>query len=243
MNTRLLLCVGLLALSGCTTYTTPGAGLGLDNLAKADVDIAELMQAEPAASFPARIAIARIQASGYGARGANCYGYGEFCVVTARDIETDASYEKLGKLPEVAGLAPMSRLLLPQKLTSTKDLRQSAARLRADLLLVYSLDTRFNVENTDVGPLALISLGFLPTKKAKVAATASAVVFDVRTGFVYGVAESTSIEEQRGTFWSSDEAVENARKKAESDAFLKMVDEVAKVWDAIRATHAVRAGG
>ena len=54
MKAHLLLCAGLLALGGCTTYTTPGAGLGLDNLAKADVDIAELMQAEPAAAFPPR---------------------------------------------------------------------------------------------------------------------------------------------------------------------------------------------
>ena len=45
----------------------------------------------------------------------------------------------------------MNRLLLSPKLESTRELRQAAATLRADLLLAYSLDTGFSVENTDIG--------------------------------------------------------------------------------------------
>jgi len=235
------LCAILLALAaGCATYTTPGAGVNLANLSKADPDIADLLKVEPAASFPARVAVARVQASGYRSRTSSGYGAGQFCVVTTRDVEPEASYEKLSRLPLVAGVALLNRMVLPADLTSAKDLRQGAATLKADLLLVYSLDTSFNIENTDIGPLALISLGFLPNKNARVTATASAAMFDVRTGFVYGVAEATAMEEQRATFWSSSEAVDNARKKAESEAFEKLVDEVGKFWNDILKTHVAR---
>jgi len=230
----------LILAAGCATYTTPGAGVKIANLSKTDSDITALLKIEPAAPFPARVAVARVQASGYHSRSSSCYGSGEFCVVTTRDVEPEATYEKLSRLPQVAALGPLNRMLLPAKLTSVRDLRLGAATLKADLLLVYSLDTSFNIENNDIGPLALISLGFLPNKKARVTATASAVMFDVRTGFVYGVAESSAIEEQRATFWSTSEAVDNARKKAESDAFQKLVDEIGRFWGDVLKTHSAR---
>ena len=224
--------------SGCATYTTPGAGMNLEDLARADTDIADLLKVEPAAVFPARIAVARVQASGYYSRSNTCYGTGRYCVVTTRDVEPEESYDRLSKLPLVSAVALMNRMLLSGKLSSAKDLRLAAASLKTDLLLVYSLDTSFNIENTDVGPLALVSLGFLPTKKARVTATASAALFDVRTGFVYGVAEASATEEQRGTFWSSSEAVDSARKKAEADAFQKLIAEIEKFWADVLRTHA-----
>lgn len=224
--------------SGCATYTTPGAGVTLENLGSADADIAQLLKVEPAASFPARLTVARVQASGYSSRSNSCYGSGRYCVVTTRDVEPEATFEALSKLPRLAGLARVNRMLLPEQLGSAKDLRQAAATLKTDLLLVYTLDTGFNIENTDVGPLALISLGFLPTKNARVTATASAAIFDVRTGFVYGVAEATAVEEQRGTFWSSSEAVDSARKKAEAEAFQKLAGEIEQLWRSILRAHA-----
>jgi hypothetical protein len=229
--------------SGCATYTTPGAGMNLPDLASTDPDIAGLMNVEPAAVFPARIAVARVQGSGYYSYSNTCYGHGRYCVVTTRDIESEATYERLSKLPLVHAVAPVNRMLLPGKLSSVRNLREAVAGLKTDMLLVYSLDTGFNIENTDVGPLAMISLGFLPTKKARVTATASAALFDVRTGFVYGLAEASATEEQRGTFWSSSEAVDNARKKAEADAFQKLIGEIEKFWADVLRTHVrVRAG-
>ena len=246
----ILLCWGVAALatllvSGCAaTYTTPGAGVRIENLDKADADIAELLRVEPAAVFPARIAVARAQAAGYASSSSACYGSGRYCVVTARDVESDASYERLSKLPLVTGVAIMNRMLLPPTFASTRDLRQAAAGLKTDILLIYSLDTGFNIENTDVGPLALVSLGFLPTKKARVTATASAALFDVRTGFIYGVTEASATQEQRGTFWSSSEAVDSARKRAEADAFQKLIPEIEKLWSDVLKTHVrARAGG
>ena len=60
------LCVALLLIiAGCASYQTPGAGINVGNLLKADVEIVELMKREPAAPFPARVALVRVQATGY----------------------------------------------------------------------------------------------------------------------------------------------------------------------------------
>lgn len=227
-----------LAVSGCATYQTPGAGINVGNLSKADVDIAELMKLEPAAPFPARLAIARIQATGYYSHNNHCYGKGRYCAVTTRDIETEQDFDRLSRLPMISGVAAMSRILLPDQLDSIKDLRLAAARLKTDMLIVYSVDTRFNVESTDIGPLALISLGFLPNKKAHVTSTASAALFDVRTGFVYGALESSSTKEQNATMWSSGAAIENSRLNTEADAFHQMLGEFEKLWKGVVETHA-----
>jgi hypothetical protein len=237
------LAVAVSLISGCATYQTPGAGVNVGNLSQADADIAEIMKREPAAPFPSRLAVARVQSTGYSSRSNQCYGKGAYCVVTTRDIETEQDMDRLGRLPMISGIAAMSRILLPETLASVKDLRLAAANLKTDMLLVYSFDTRFNVESTDIGPLNLISLGFLPNKKARVSTTASAALFDVRTGFVYGVAESTAIEEQRATMWSSEDAIESARIKTEAESFQKLLGEFEKLWKGVVDNNGRKANG
>jgi hypothetical protein len=227
-----------LLLAGCATYQTPGAGVSLGEFSHGDADIGEVMKREPAAAFPAHLAIARVEAPGYSTRGASCYGRGRLCLVTAREVETEQDFERIAGLPEVAGAAPMGRMLLPTQIDSMKELRLAAAGLRADLLLVYSIDTRFHIDSTDIGPLAIVSLGFLPNKKAHVTATASAVLLDVRSGFVYGVAESSAAQEQRTTVWSSTAAIETSRLKAEREAFQGLLGEYQKLWRGVVREHA-----
>ena len=222
---------------GCARYQTPGAGVNVGNLSKADADIAEVMKREPAAPFPTRLAIARAQATGYHSKSNTCYGKGLFCIVTTRDIETDKDFERLSRLPMISGIAAMNRILLPEKLDAIKDLRLTAANLKTDMLLVYSLDTQFKTESTDIGPLALVSLGFIPNKNLHITTTTSAALFDVRTGFVYGVAEATVTERQRATVWSSESALETARLKTEADSFRKLLGEFEGLWKGIVAAH------
>jgi hypothetical protein len=45
-------------------------------------------------------------------------------------------------------------------------------------------------------PLSAISLGILPVQEAVVTTTASAVVYDVRTAFIHGLAEATARKSQ-----------------------------------------------
>lgn len=241
----LQLVIGLMALllSACANYQTPGAGVNVSNLDKADADIAEIMKREPASPFPARIAVARAQAAGYFSRNSECYGRGNYCVVTTRGVEAEQDMARLARLPMIGSVATMSRILLPEQLNSVRDLRVAAATLKADMLLVFSLDTRFNVESTDIGPLALISLGFLPNKKAQVSTSASAALFDVRTGFVYGVVEATAREEQRATVWSSESAIDSARLKTEAASFQQLLGEFEKLWKGVVESGVVQRNG
>lgn len=221
-----------LMLSGCAVnYTTPAGGVSISSLT--DGDIAELMKIEPEGQFPAQIAVARIQAPGYTSRTNSSYGSGKYSIVTVRDIEEEADFETISGLPMVAGVVPLNRILLPPNLNSIKDLRLSAARLKTDLLLIYSVDTTFHVESTPLGPLSLITLGTLPNKKAFVTSTTSGALVDVRTGFIYGASESTEREEQRANVWSTQDAIDEARIRSEKASFKSFVKGFEELWRSV----------
>jgi hypothetical protein len=227
-TTWIFVTVILLAVQGCATYTTPAGGVNINALS--DVDIAELMKVEPASTFPARLSVVRIQAPGYTSRTNNGYGNGAYSVVTTRDIEEEVDFEKISNFPMVTSVAPLNRLLLPLQLDTTKDLRLSAARLKTDLILIYSVETSFHIEGTSLGPLSLITLGFIPNEEVFVTSTTSGLLVDVRTGFVYGVAEATSKEEQRTTIWNSKQTIDEARLKTEKQSFKNFINEYEKMW-------------
>lgn len=231
-----LLAVSLaLCASSCASYRTPGAGVDLAGISGDDAqDIGELMQREPAAALPARMALVRAQSPGYAAhRGTTCHGEGQFCILTTRDVEQESDFVRLGRLPMIESVAPVGRLILPRRLDTVRDVRIAAASLKADLVLVYSLDTRFAIETTEIGPLSVISLGFLPNKRAEVSTTASGALFDVRSGFVYGTVEWTAREAQRATVWSTEEAIDFARRKTETEAFQGLVNEFETLWTGV----------
>ena len=70
-----------------------------------------------------------------------------------------------------------------------------------------------------------------------VTATCAAAFVDVRTGYVYGVAEGTATEEQRANVWNTQAAIEGARAKAERAAFAAALIEIEKVWSGILAEN------
>jgi hypothetical protein len=229
--------VAAVVLSGCgMKYVTPGAGAKLPALAETDLsqltdaDIQKILDRRPVSPFPAIMGYVRLQSPGYRSYSFASYGRGRYSVVPTRDIEADEDFQRLGDLPMMGDVVPLGRALIPQKLDSHKQLRLSAAQLHADLLLVYTLDTAFRVKDHDIGPLGVITLGFLPNHEARITTTASAVLFDVRTAYVYGLVEATEYEEQMASAWTADEAVEEARKRAERRAFEKMLDEFTLTW-------------
>ncbi|MHC4260810.1 MAG: hypothetical protein ACYSTF_10450 [Planctomycetota bacterium] len=240
--TYLMLAMMILALMGCgASYVTPGAGADLSTLAGAsltDKDIQKVLDRKPVAPFPAHLATVRIQAPYYRSYMTDSYGSGRYSVVTVKEIETDKHFEQLARLPMIRSVAPLNQILLPTKLESDKELRVAAANLHADLLLVYTLHTVFRVRDHDIGPLGIITLGFLPNHEAKVTSTASAVLFDVRTGFVYGLAESTAREKQMTNVWTSQDTVDESRIKAESRAFEQLLDEFKLTWKGIVEQYA-----
>ncbi|MDJ0759200.1 MAG: hypothetical protein QNJ19_07370 [Woeseiaceae bacterium] len=230
-----ILLLAVLGVSGCASYTTPGGPVDLTRIQSAD--IRELMSREPAAEFPAGLSFARVQSAAYRSMTAETYGNGAFLIVSNREFMTDAALETLSEWDAVRGVAPLTRLLIPASLDDIDDLRTAAARVKADVLIVYTLDTAFRVDGKSIGPLSVISLGLMRDRDTVVSTTASAVFVDVRTGFVYGVAESTATKTQTTSAWGTVNAADQGRLDTEREAFDGLLQELAKTWRGIVAEH------
>src|SRR5438093_2148477 len=122
MSRKVATIIGFLALliTGCAKrYVTPGAGADLRAITSPDIRSA--MEAEAAPVFPARIAVARVEGSGYRSYTTASFGTGQFSVVTARDIERDEDFERLARLPRVTAVTSINKLLLPPQFNSARD--------------------------------------------------------------------------------------------------------------------------
>jgi hypothetical protein len=136
----------------------------------------------------------------------------------------------------VDGVAGIKRILINKLPESDLELRDAAAKLHANFLLFYTLDTQFETEE-HVRPLSVITLGLFPNQKANVVCTASAVLMDVRNGYVYSVVEGTAKNDQLANAWSSEQAMDDARKKAERKAFEGMLKEFQGSWPRVVAMY------
>lgn len=237
-----LIAIGVLAgASGCATYTTPGRGADMAQFKPAtpnEEEIAAIFERRSVATFPANVAVVRVQEPGYGSYSIhNVVGDGDYSIVTVRDIETEEDFERLAKLPMVAGIAPFNRLLVSGKLEGAESLRRVAAELHADLVLVYTIDTVFR-ENDHGGPVTLVSLGLLPTVIASVDSTASAILLDTRTGYLYGVAEASHSASGRTNAWWSQATIDVYRRETERQSFEKLLGEFERTWSNVVAQYA-----
>ncbi len=94
------------------------------------------------------------------------------------------------------------------------------------------------MEDHEVGPLGVISLGMLPNHEARVTSTCSAALMDVQTGYIYGLAEATGRHNQLASYWRSSDAVDSSRVKAEQEAFSQLVPEHEKMWTGVVREYA-----
>jgi hypothetical protein len=243
------LAFALVFCNGCSSYTTPGRGADMNVLgvrtAPSEVDrrlatdssVQAALDKRPLAQFPTAVAVARVQAPGYRSMTAEGWGQGKYSVVTTRDVESDAQVDRLNRLPMVLGIAPLNRMLIRSDLQSDRELRQAAAQLHADVLLVYTLDTTFN-DQDNAKPLSVITLGLAPVRQVRVVTTASAVLLDTRNGYVYGVAEATERQQSGTNLWQTDTTADATRRDTESKAFEKLVGELEKSWTGVVTRYA-----
>lgn len=206
--------------SGCATYIPPGAKADLQIFAPPSIQ--EEFARKPTNPFPASIAVVRVQASTYTnyylQQHGGSYGSGRYSVILAKEAGEDLQVERVGKLPQVAGLVSINRMLLPERLQSDREIRAAASRLQADLIFLYTFDTAFF--DTDVAkPLTVITLGLSPTRKISAATTCSALLIDTRTGYVYSAYEVTERAETFSTSWGSHDSADETRRKNEQEAF------------------------
>jgi hypothetical protein len=212
----------------------------IDQKNATETGVAEAMAKKPLASFPAAVAVVRVQSPGYKSYTAQGWGTGEYSIITTRDVEAQADVDKLGQLPMLRGLAPLNRLVLPQQLETDRELRIGAAKLHADMLLIYTLDTTF-ADVSRATPLSVITLGIGPTKRMRVMCTASAALMDTRSGFVYGLAEASKDHEELQNAWKTDDEIDRTRRDVEGQAFAALVGDLQKTWDGVVKEYAVPA--
>ena len=229
---RVLLAASVLLLGGCaTSYVAPGPRADLQ--AFGTPTIQESFAEKATSPFPATLAFVRVQSPVYAnysfRQPASANPSSRYSVVTTREAEDDAQVDRLGRLPQVAGVTSINRMLLPPDLQSDKELREAAARLHADLVLVYTFDTAF-FDIDQARPLTVITLGLSPTRVVSVSTTVSALLMDTRTGYVYASYEASKKADTRSTSWSSGEAADATRRDNERAAFTQLLDQVEKTW-------------
>jgi hypothetical protein len=230
----LLPILAALSLCSCATYVTPGGRADLSTFT--DPKVKKAYVARPAIKFPANIAVVRVQASGYQSESSRGYGSGAYSVVTTRDIEKEQDIETIAKLPGVAGVVTLNRLLLPSHLSSDVDIREAAAKLHADAVLVYTVDTEFS-DNEILAPLTTITLGLAPNTRYKINSSAAAILMDSRTGFIYGALEEADRRAGLTIAWGSSSAIDASRQKAERAAYEKLLESFGPFWSRIYSRY------
>ena len=141
-------------------------------------------------------------------------------------------------MPQITDIASLNRILLSTNLDSIKVLREASARLKADILLIYTFDTLFHAGVQTFAPLNVISLGFLKNKDVFVTTTASAAFFDVRTESLFGLSEATAKENSHATNQSTSDAVDDMRVSTEKEAFQKLLSHIEETWSGKIAQYA-----
>lgn len=230
-----------LLLCGCATYIPPGSKADLQIFAPPS--IREGFALKPTSPFPASIAIVRIQAPTYNnyylQQHGGRYGSGRYSVIMVKEVDEQSQFERISRLPRVAGVVTINRMLLPERLESDQEIRVAASHLQADLVFLYTFDTSFF--DTDVSkPLTVITLGLSPTRKISAVTTASALLVDTRTGYIYSAYEVTEKAGTLATSWGSGDSADEKRRKTEQEAFKKLVDDFIVTWPKVLERHQTR---
>ncbi|MEN8128286.1 MAG: hypothetical protein ABFR90_10865 [Planctomycetota bacterium] len=239
----IVLAIAACILAGCgarSQYRTPGAGADVTKLFEtADEDIQKIVARQPESPLPANLVVLRLQDThyySYSCRGGSVQR-GVYNVITTRDIEKDEDFQRIGNLSQIAQVGTVNRLLLPHNIVSDKDLRLSAAKLHADMLFLYTVDTKYWSED-NAKPLSVVTLGFSPSVNLHMVSTLSGVLCDVRTGYIYGTVEATEKQKQLTSWWANSDTADQARLRVERIAFEKMLDEFEKLWIGVAAERA-----
>ncbi|MDZ4829578.1 MAG: hypothetical protein SGJ09_05185 [Phycisphaerae bacterium] len=175
------------------------------------------VSAVPRVRFPARIAIARLQGEAVNRSHAR--------VVVVRSAVDDEVVESLRRLSLVRDVVPIGAQLIPSQLASIDEVRDAAASVQADVVLIYTVGAIGTLDRLDLGPINVLTLGMLPTKSAAVDLTASATLLDVVTGFSLATAETSESTSQLGNDWTKDHAARDALDRAERRALTKLFRE------------------
>lgn len=223
--------VTAMLLGGCASYRTPGAAVNIPSIAEGDIET--LLKNGPGSVFPARVAVVRVQAANYSPGSNSGYGSGRYSVLAPQ--REDAELMRMADLPQVSAVLTFNPMLLPPALNSVRDMRVIAAKLQADLLVIYTIDTSFLVENERVSPLGKITFGLLGDKNVQVRAATAGMLVDVRTGYIFGLINAHGQwVEKRDAFHITDrDEADRSRQQADQESLRQFVDDFARLWQSV----------
>lgn len=221
MKTKPLLLCTLFAFAGCSSYVNSPA-VSRDRAAKAEAFthplIARALHAKPAIHFPATIAVAPQDSAAQ---------------EHLRALDATGRLDSLKALPQIAAVAPLSTLLLGEAETHDIIVREAAARMHADAVLLITVSTTAT-DGSVIAPLTVLSLGLFPNQRYEIISTALAALVDVRTGYVYGTLERSAA---RTGFTTSYGDSATAKHQAERQAMGKLFGEFPAFWSGVVQTH------
>lgn len=218
-----------LAIGGCCSVTRECA-VDMQAWTKPPVvgdGVRSALEREPVSPFPASIAVVRLGSHSYDARA---------WVANDTGKTVEALIERCRAMPMVTAVTPINMLSKKPKATAD-DLRETAAGVRADLLLVTSIVTQHRGEDL-AWPLGLVTLGLFPTKVRSTETSATLALIDTRTGYVYAVAEARDDADQLANGWTSEMAESDAQARSERRAGEKLIARFEEEWKKVLNSHA-----
>ena len=225
---RLRTCIAFAALLcvGCSGYVVPGGPAPLQQLVQGNDEIS----IRPAPPIPARIAVVRIQAPEYESATAEGAGEGEFSVVSPQEWPDATQLQAMVQWPAVSEVLTLDLAQLSASAQSLNELRLAAAKLRADVLMIYTLDTSVQLAGQRYRAAEKLGPVDEPEPDDGVISTASAVLTEVRTGYSYGAVDANAkLSGLERTEWTP-RNLDQKRLLAEQQAFTALLDKSAALW-------------
>ena len=146
-----------------------------------------------------------------------------------RDVEKYDDMQRLSNLPHVRESFQVGARFLPTAFFTDAELRQAATAQGAEILIVYTFDSRYSIDNYYQTP-GMLLLDVRPDRVVRMTVNADAAVLDARTGQVLGRFTASQSKDELAATWSSDENAQQYRRIAEAKAFTDMVTQIQKQW-------------
>jgi hypothetical protein len=230
-----LLALAACAFTGCSSYiNSPAAQAGIKDSQKAFSDplIARAYHAQPTMHFPARLGLAPQD---------------DESRQQLRVMDALGKLDRFKSLPDVTGFVTVNSLVMSSGYDGDESkrkpvwnradlmLREAAAKLHADAVLLVKIDTHVT-DGKLFAPLSTLTLGMFPNNRAEIIATAFGALVDTRTGYIYGVLEKSAGRTNLSISWDPDSRT-RAVQKTEQAAMEKLLAEFPDFWRGIVQAH------
>ncbi len=235
---RMICALAVLTLLGACSqvHTTSGAEYlaryeATSKGAVIDREIREAASVEPILTFPARLGIAKInQGRMVGIRPTELKLWSEIAARNHRLGEFVAVSPLIAEFAEDSGRLNRTALFGDAR-ELVKKIRIGAARQHVDAVLVYGVDSAAHRDSTPLAFLDITIIGgaILPTRKIEASAIASALLIDVRNGYVYGTTTASAEDERLSVTWGAGGRTRKAGERVVREAIRNLIPEVEKM--------------